>query len=567
MQTVDSCISENGGDNQLYKAACRLVIDWGLSPVQALPYLREYNQRCEPPWQESRLLYKLSEADKRTEVRGQLRDQVPSRSASSNGNSHPPHAARATTHSEGAPQPDLESDLNSERSSSFLQLVAVDQISALPEETDDIHSPALNEHATETELARIVQSKLPPLRCVGEDWYVYRDGAWCKTTRNEFKPLSLSIQDPKTRTARKALEVLKHIEFANQTTEKEFKSFHLEDGHGNVLINCANCVIAVSATQIRELPHSEHYFFTRKLAADYRTESACSSFEAALEAALPDGNDIELMRCFCGYILLPDCRHEVALVCYGDGETGKSTISAGIQAALGPGLVTECSLTQISDPQNKNLAKLAFAALNLSTELDAVEVGSENFKRLVSGEGIDADRKFRDSISLRASCKLWFNANHLPRFKSGTDAELRRLYFIGFRQKIKKRDVTLKERVKAEADGILLFMLDGLKALLSKGHFPEPGILSLQTKDRFKLQNDPIRAFIETDCVLGKACEIVKAQLYDAYSKFCEAHGIPPYNQAPFFREVYARHPAVTPFRGSDGDARSQKVKGIDIRE
>ena len=182
--------------------------------------------------------------------------------------------------------------------------------------------------------------------------------------------------------------------------------------------------------------------------------TAAPSFEAALQAALPDGDDIALMRCFCGYILLPDCRHEAALVCYGDGETGKSTLSAGIQAALGPSLVTECSLTQISDPQNKNLAKLAFAALNLSTELDAVEVGSENFKRLVSGEGIDADRKFRDSISLKTSSKLWFNANHLPRFKSGTDAELRRLYFIGFRQKIQKRDVTLKDRAKTEADGI-----------------------------------------------------------------------------------------------------------------
>ena len=125
----------------------------------------------------------------------------------------------------------------------------------------------------------------------------------------------------------------------------------------------------------------------------------------------------------------------------------------------------------------------------------------------------------------------------------------------------------MKDRVKAEADGILLFMLDGLRTLLSNGHFPNPGSLSLKTKDRFKLQNDPIRVFVETDCVLGKEREIVKAQLYDAYAKFCEAHGIPPYNQTPFFRELYARHLAITPFRGTDGDARSQKVRGIDLHE
>ena len=108
---------------------------------------------------------------------------------------------------------------------------------------------------------------------------------------------------------------------------------------------------------------------------------------------------------------------------YGDSGTCKSTLSTGIEAALGRRLVSVFSLAQITDPENKNLSKLIYCALNLSTELDAIEVGSENFKILVSGESIDADRKYRDSVSLQTSCKFWFNANHLPKFKAGTDAE------------------------------------------------------------------------------------------------------------------------------------------------
>jgi phage/plasmid-associated DNA primase len=296
----------------------------------------------------------------------------------------------------------------------------------------------LDQKATETQLARVLQSKLPPLRCVGEDWLVYREGVWGKTRKDEFKPLALSIQHETARKARNAIEILKHAEFANQTSGKEFRSFHFEQD-GEIFLNCANCVLTVSHEHIRELPHSEKYLFTRKLAAAYDPKAECPNFDRALQEALPDPADIDSIRCFSGYILFPDFRYEVALICYGDSDTAKSTVSTGIEAALGPDLVTKCSLAQISNPENKNPAKLGNAALNLSTELDAVEVGSEIFKMIVSGEAIDADRKYRDSITLSATCKLWFNSNHLPRFRSGTDAEQKRTRIIRFAQKVLKR--------------------------------------------------------------------------------------------------------------------------------
>jgi len=104
----------------------------------------------------------------------------------------------------------------------------------------------------------------------------------------------------------------------------------LQDQGGEILLNCANCVLAVSPSAIRELPHSEVYLFTQQLAANYTPQASASAFEKALQFALPDGNDAHLLRCFSGYVLMPGCRHEVALVCYGDGETGKSTVSTGM---------------------------------------------------------------------------------------------------------------------------------------------------------------------------------------------------------------------------------------------
>jgi hypothetical protein len=65
-------IEGQGGDQQTFTAACTLVVGFGLSPDDALPLLKEYNRRFQPPWAEAELLHKLQEADRRPGPRGTL---------------------------------------------------------------------------------------------------------------------------------------------------------------------------------------------------------------------------------------------------------------------------------------------------------------------------------------------------------------------------------------------------------------------------------------------------------------------------------------------------------------
>jgi hypothetical protein len=67
---MPAAIEGQGGDRQLYAVACRLVLDFALSPAQALPLLLEYNQRCQPPWAEADLRHKLDQADRQPGERG-----------------------------------------------------------------------------------------------------------------------------------------------------------------------------------------------------------------------------------------------------------------------------------------------------------------------------------------------------------------------------------------------------------------------------------------------------------------------------------------------------------------
>lgn len=55
-------ISNQNGHTQTFIVACALVQGFALSESEALEYLRRYNDRCQPPWEEKDLLYKIQQA-------------------------------------------------------------------------------------------------------------------------------------------------------------------------------------------------------------------------------------------------------------------------------------------------------------------------------------------------------------------------------------------------------------------------------------------------------------------------------------------------------------------------
>lgn len=58
---MPAAVSGEGGHNQTFGVACKLV-QFGLTPSEAWQLLVQYNQRCEPPWNEHELHHKLEDA-------------------------------------------------------------------------------------------------------------------------------------------------------------------------------------------------------------------------------------------------------------------------------------------------------------------------------------------------------------------------------------------------------------------------------------------------------------------------------------------------------------------------
>jgi P4 family phage/plasmid primase-like protien len=423
------------------------------------------------------------------------------------------------------------------------------------------------EHATELELARVLAGTLPPLRCVGEIWYVYQNGFWDKKDKSLFKPRALEIQNERSRKARIAGNVLSHLEFGHQVEQSSLRSFYFINEAGEILLNCQNGVLSVTAQAATLLEHSSDYNFTGQIAAAYDSFAEARVFERVLQEALTEPEDIKLFRAFVGSILLPDSRFEASLCCYGPTGTAKSTLASGVKAALGADLITNLTLQQICDPKCFHLYKLHSAAVNIATELNALAVSSENYKRIISGEAIDADRKYLASVNLETTAKLWFLTNDLPKFVNGTDAELRRLRFLRFVPRKWAIDTTLKGQIANEKDGVFAFMVAGLREVLGMSEMPFGAAYSRRTRERFQVQNDPLGTFVSTCCTLDPKAEEFKSRIGDAYNYFCSDNGIPAaLAPEPFFKRLYERYP-VHPVRRRDNDQRVQKVLGIALND
>ena len=426
---------------------------------------------------------------------------------------------------------------------------------------------AIQTAKTEFEFATLLASKLPPVKTVGDVWHVFSNGVWRPLEADTLKPQALAILPEHWRTIRRANTLLEHITAAKQTDASTFKGFYAFDADGVVLINANNGLVRVTGNGFELQAHAPDYHFTRQTVARFDPEATAPLFNRVLCEVLPDAQDRELFQLCLGNFLFPDCRFETALVCYGEAGRGKSTVADPVASALGLDLVCRLSMSQVCDPRSYHLPSLRFAAVNLGTELTTADIAeSGNFKTLVSGEPIEARPIYAKPFVMQTACKLWFLANSLPRFRYGTEAELRRTRFLRFDVQPPEIDVTLKTRLAAELDGVLLFMLDGLRQLLTLPEIPLGGRESRAVHERFRISNDPVGAFVRTRCLLAPEARVTKDTLREAYGEFCTRHELSTECREWFFRVLFERFTSLRETHPRVAGDRVKCVAGVQLR-
>jgi P4 family phage/plasmid primase-like protien len=223
--------------------------------------------------------------------------------------------------------------------------------------------------------------------------------------------------------------------------------------------------------------------------------------------------------------------YQKALLMFGPGGSGKSQF-AEIMFAILPKFM--CSAT----PPHKwgerfAVSSLVGVALNIVAELPAVElVTTEVFKSVITGDYIDAERKFMPSFRFKAKAMHIFMANTLPPTRDFTDAFFRRFVICPFERNM----ITAPNHVEdigkkialAEREAIVAWAIEGAIRLQKQGKYTTPD-MGAETLARWRVTSDNVALFVEECCEPPEGDDIrdgTKATvLYGRYKEWAKNSG------------------------------------------
>ena len=316
------------------------------------------------------------------------------------------------------------------------------------------------------------------------------------------------------------------------------------------LLVCGNGTLHIPTRTLRGWQAED--YATSGVAYDYDAEAGCPTwmrYIQYLRGALGD-DVVGFLQEFAGYSITTGTSHEIAVWLWGPPGSGKSTLIEGIRAAL-TDRAGVLGLSQI-ERSSFALAAVPGKTLLISTEQPSGFIRSTPIlNALISGEHIQVERKFKDAFEFRPCAKLLWAMNELPKINNPTNGLFRRICVVEFPELEKsRRDEKLREVVKQEGCGILLWLLDGLDRLIERKKFDMPSTIQMTTQ-AFQDNCDIPRSCLEDIGEFDPEATVRSSDLYEAYSKWCKATGHMPASStsiAADWRRLLLKH-----HRMSDG--------------
>ena len=235
-----------------------------------------------------------------------------------------------------------------------------------------------------------------------------------------------------------------------------------------------------------------------------------------MKCFLGDPEVIAYLQRFAGYSLTADVREQVFLLLLGSGANGKSVLLTVLGHVLGSySYIAPFStfIRQRQDGGNVPSPELAALAgrrlISASESCEAARLDEARVKSLTGGDTITARHLFGKHFSFSPVGKIVLAANHRPRVTDDSLAFWRRCHVLPFAQSFTgpAADLTLVDQLRAEASGILNWMLAGCLAWQHDGLQP-PTAVQLAS-DNYRAANDPLAGWVNDCATAGGFDDVV----------------------------------------------------------
>lgn len=289
--------------------------------------------------------------------------------------------------------------------------------------------------------------------------------------------------------------------------------------------------------------HDPRDRITRMAAVSYDPKATCPIWDEKIAFWQPEKPMAGFLQRLAGYGFTGHTHEQVFVIFQGKGRDGKSTYMNVLRELAGDyGEVAGVQTFLDSGPRSgadasPDLARLAgdCRMLSVAEPPRGAKLNEAMIKSFTGGSPIVARRLRQDLFSFLPRPKVFMEANSRPVIRGDDEGIWRRVRLVLWEHQLAEdaQDKTLPAKLKAEAPGILNWVIQGVGDWLSEG---------LALPDRVKAAMDDYRKgsspFGEwfMDCVDQVEGEKTPAaHFYSSYKDWCEQQGIEkPMSQRAF---------------------------------
>jgi putative DNA primase/helicase len=260
-----------------------------------------------------------------------------------------------------------------------------------------------------------------------------------------------------------------------------------------------------------------------------------------------DTQTIETVQRLLGYTLTGRVTEEVLVICIGYGSNGKSVFSNVIFRIMGgysrtapPSLLT-VRRSDDASPRN-DLAALAGARYVSISELQAGDRLDEQVVKLLAGrEPISARFLHKEFFEFLPTFTAWLRTNHKPIITGEDHGIWRRLVVLPFDRTFteEEKDPQLEDKLMDESDGILQWILEGVRMYLNDGLKLSPRIKAEVAK--YRSDSDMLGEFLSDKTTPHASAKVNQVEMYKAWRVWCEESGVRPGSKKTFTQRLAER--------------------------
>lgn len=317
-----------------------------------------------------------------------------------------------------------------------------------------------------------------------------------------------------------------------------------------MLFNCANGTIDLTTGELR--PHDRADYLTQCSPVEYHPDAQAPTFLRFLGEIMLDRDELVdyLQRAF-GYSISGDVSAQVWHLLIGEGSNGKTTLIEALEYVIGdyaatmePESITITGQRRDAAAPSPDIAKLKGVRFTKITETEeGARIAPARIKKLSGGDELSARYLNKNIFEFHPTHKLWLYTNHRPEARETTHAFWRRVRYVPFDMNLRdhpeRKDETLPQKLRAEAEGILAWLVRGALRWQSDG-LAAPALMT-DAAEGYRADMDVLAAFLRDCCKVGPEFEVRATPLYEEYKRWSEENGERPRTQRKFGQALNER--------------------------